>query len=562
MVDKASKGPKGPSSKAALTRLVKEKEKRNLLGKYEVDFELFCTEQVKILTKDATKGFVPFKLNDAQKVITSSLDKQVEETGKVRAIILKARQQGISTYCSARVFWKSYFSPHSKSVILAHDSATSDALFTMSKSLISNMPIMLRPTQNKSNAKEIIIKSPAYRDKEAIGSYRLYTAGSPEAGRGTTPTIAHLSEVAFWGFDSQIISGMFQGISGAAGTEVILESTANGASGEFHRLWKGAISGENEYIAIFLPWYITKEYTRTPPANMELTTEEEKLVELYSLTNGQLYWRRLKIGESGAVKFQQEYPATADEAFIVSGANVFNVEKLNALVPQEVIKKQEWDNSSKDFDSHKEGKLDVFEFPQWDCNYVIAADVALGVGQDYSCAIVMDNKYRVVAMYRDNRIDPSLYGELLFYLGRKYNNALLCVESNSMGIATLQSLTQMEYVNLYRQTKIANVSNESGDRLGFRTTSATKPAIIGNLKNLIENEEVSVPSSIMIQELKDYISTETGKTQAVSGSHDDSVMALAMVCEVLRTHYDKLQNDNISWKQKISDFKQDETKWM
>ena len=81
------------------------------------------------------------------------------------------------------------------------------------------------------------------------------------------------------------------------------------------------------------------------------------------------------------------------------------------------------------------------------------------MGQDYSAAVVMDNKNRVAAVYRNNRIDPSMYGEFLFYLGRYYNNAFLAVESNSMGIATLQKLDHMKYVNLYRQTKIANVLN-------------------------------------------------------------------------------------------------------
>ena len=98
-----------------------------------------------------------------------------------------------------------------------------------------------------------------------ISSYRLYTAGSPEAGRGTTPTIAHLSEVAFWQHDEKILAGLFQGISEAPGTEVILESTANGAQGEFYRLWKGALEGENEYLPIFLPWFSTDEYYRKPP---------------------------------------------------------------------------------------------------------------------------------------------------------------------------------------------------------------------------------------------------------------------------------------------------------
>ena len=549
-------------NKDKIKLLLKEKEKRDRLKFYKDDFTTFASDQIQIITKDASQGFVPFALNECQRRITEALSKQIEETGKVRAIILKARQQGISTYCAGRVFWKTYYQQHSRSVVMAHDSATSDALFNMSKNLIKNMKGELKPDELTSNAKEIKICSPAYDDKEAVGSYRLYTAGSPEAGRGTTPTIAHLSEVAFWQHDEKILAGLFQGISQAAGTEVILESTANGAQGEFYRLWKGAVAGENEYLPIFLPWFITPEYRREAPSNMELDIEEEGLQEKYGLDNDQLYWRRLKIAEGGKLKFQQEYPATADEAFIVSGSNVFNVEKLDALVPRPVSKRSEWDPASKMFDAHREGKLNIFNYPQWEEPYIIGADVSLGVGQDYAAAVVMNNKYEIQAVYRNNRIDPSMYGELLFYLGRYYNNAFLAVESNSMGIATLQKLDHMGYVNLYKQTKIANVSNEDGERLGFRTTSATKPAIIGNLKNLIENEEIMIPDAVVIQELKDYIATDTGKTEAAPGCTDDTVIALAICAEVLRTHWDRLQTNNVSWKQRVGEWKPDSTQWL
>ena len=546
--------------KELLKKLLKEKEKREKLNAYSKDFSLFAEEQVKIITKDTTQGFVPFKFNRAQQIITEQLNEQLEKTGKVRAIILKARQQGISTYCAGRVFWKSYFTPHTRSVVMAHDSATSDALFNMSKNLIKNMSGELTPEEQRSNAKEIIISSPVM-PSDAVASYRLYTAGSPEAGRGTTPTIAHLSEVAFWQHDEKILAGLFQGISQAAGTEVILESTANGAQGEFYRLWRGAVAGENEYLPIFLPWFLTPEYRRTAPEGIELDIEEEKLQEKYDLDLDQLYWRRLKIAEGGELKFKQEYPASADEAFIVSGSNVFNVEKLDALIPQPHMRRSEWCPSSKMFDEHREGHLYIYDYPEWESPYVIGADVSLGVGQDYAAAVVMNTNYEIVAHYRNNRIDPAQWGELLFYLGRYYNNAFLAVESNSMGIATLQKLDSMEYINLYRQTKVANVSNEEGERLGFRTTSATKPAIIGNLKNLIENEEIMIPSPQIIQELKDYIATDTGKTEAAPGCYDDSVIALSICAEVMRTHWDRLTTSRISWRNR-ADWQPDNTKWL
>ena len=537
-----------------ILELAKEAHRRKQLAIYEDDFRKFAEEQVKIIPKDVSQGFIPFKLNSAQEKITEILEQQRKETGRVRAIILKARQQGISTYCAGRVFWKTYFSPYSRSVVLAHDSATSDALFTMSRNIISNMDPEYAPGFLKSSAKEI-----KFEHNEA--GYRLYTAGSPEAGRGTTPTILHASEVAFWQYDEKILAGLFQGISQAAGTEVILESTANGASGEFYRLWKGAERGENEYVPIFLPWFLTPEYRRAAPEGFERTEAENRLAEEYDLDDDQLYWRRLKIGEGGELKFRQEYPSNPDEAFIVSGSNVFNMEKLHAVRTIQPETKRLLDFGTTLWNPSEEGDLEVWQYPDFDTSFVIGADVAMGVGQDYSCAVVMNEKREIVALYRNRYIDPSKYGDLLFYLGRYYNNALLAVESNSIGLATLSRLDQMNYVNLYKQTKIQNVDKSEGERLGFRTTAMTKPAVIGLLKNAIDEEDIAIPSEYILQELKDFIQTESGRQEAAEGCHDDSVMALAIACEVLRTHGHMLMTDRVSWKDKIGSFQQDNTNW-
>jgi len=554
------------TDKKQLLKLLEEKQKRQKLKTYEHDFTSFAKDNIKIITKDARAGFVDFDFNACQSEITKALDKQLAETGKVRAIILKARQQGISTYCAGRVFWKTYFTPHARSVVMAHDSATSDALFNMSRNIIKNMNPAYRPNEVKSNAKEIVISAPhfpkdAYGERP-VGSYRLYTAGSPEAGRGTTPTIAHLSEVAFWTHDEKILAGLFQGISEAPGTEVIIESTANGAQGEFYRLWKGAVAGENEYLPLFLPWFSTPEYWREPPENFERSSEEDLLVEQFDLNDGQLYWRRLKIAEGGELKFRQEYPATPDEAFITAGSSVFNPEKTARLVPVEPDRRMNFDFMSSSWEPSKEGNLHLWGYPDWDSNYIVSADVALGVGQDYSTAVVLDINRKVIALYRDNRIDPSKFGDLLFYLGRYFNNALLVVESNSMGVATLSRLAQMNYVNLYKQTKISSISKEEGQVPGFRTTQVTKPHIIGNLKNAVENDDIWIASKVMIQELKDYISTDSGRTEAAPGCHDDTVMAAAIALEALRTHYDKLTMNKVPWSQRSSTFSyEDETAW-
>jgi len=533
--------------------LAKELFLRKKKTEYKADFELFAKEQIRIITKNASVGFVPFTFNAAQVEINKQLEAQREKTGKVRAIVLKARQQGISTYCAARVFWKSFFTPYTRSVVMAHDSATSDALFNMSRNIIDNMEDP--PTLQKSNAKEILFE-------HNKSGYRLYTAGAKEAGRGTTPTIAHLSEVAFWQFDEQILAGLFQGISQENETEVILESTANGASGEFFRLFQGAMLGENEYVPIFLPWYITPEYRRKAPEGFERTEEEDQLVEDYSLDDDQLYWRRLKIGESGERKFIQEYPASAEQAFLVTGNSVFDQEIVNMYDVRAPDYTRSFDYETNYFEDHKGGHLELWKPPSFEDRFIIGADVALGVGQDYSTAVVMNKDREVCAVFRDNYIDPSVFGDILFYLGRYFNNALLAVESNSLGIATLNRLKQMNYVNLYYQTKAANLLRDEGTKPGFRTTVSTKPMIIGNLKRAVEEHDLGIWSDTIIRELRTYVAAENGSTNALSGNYDDTVMALAIAFEAYRTHQHRLTDDTISWRDKVGELEENNTVWL
>jgi len=535
--------------------ILREKKRRDKLAIYKQDFLSFAKEQIKILPKDASKGFIPFEFNAAQLIVNEQIEAQLKATGKVRVIILKGRQMGLSTFTTARVFWKSYFNAHNKSVVMAHDAATSDALFNMSKNTIDNMSDDFRPKFRKSNAKEIIFE---HNDS----GYRLYTAGAPEAGRGTTPTIAHLSEVAFWVHDVKILAGLFQGISQADGTEVILESTANGIGNEFHRLWQGACAGENEYLPIFVPWFLMPEYRRKIPAGFEKTIDEESIAEKYNLDDEQIYWRRLKVSESGLDKFRQEYPATPEEAFVASGSNVFNVEKVNKLQPQPILSKKEFNFEACMMEDHRQGSIEIFKYPTFGDSFAVGADVALGVGKDYSTAVVMNSKREICALYRNNTIDPSQFGDLLFYLGRYFNNALLAVESNSMGIATLNRLVQMNYVNLYYQTKVANVSKEEGSRVGWRTTSASKPAIIGFLKNAIEQDEIWIPSRVIISELLNYTADDNGKTNASAGYNDDTVIATAIALEVIRTHGDRLTNNTVPFSQRAGSYQEVKTNWI
>jgi len=158
----------------------------------------------------------------------------------------------------------------------------------------------------------------------------------------------HNSEVAHWPNADEHDKGALNAVSDEPGTEIILESTANGIGNYFYNMWQGAERGGSEYIAIFIPWYWQDEYTASD-TGFNLTEEEDFLYNTHKndgMTKRHLAWRRLKINKSrdkelATESFKQEYPSSSTEAFLNPIANVF----INA---RHVVKarKQNIDNNS------------------------------------------------------------------------------------------------------------------------------------------------------------------------------------------------------------------------
>lgn len=282
------------------------------------DFEFYARNCLKIRTK--TEGLKPFVLNDAQLYIHGRIQKQLAETGKVRAILLKGRQQGASTYVEGRYIWHTTHNKGVRAFILTHDGESTNALFEMVERYYENLPVFVRPSIGAANAKELqfnILDS----------GYKIGTAGNKAVGRGQTIQYFHGSEVSFWLNASEHTKGIMQAVPDADGTEVIWESTANGVGNFFHEQWKLAEKGLSEFEPIFVPWFWQREYKKQLPEGFKLEPEEEELKEVYKLTSEQMCWRRVKIAElttdgvDGEKAFKQEYPMNSAEAFQVSGGD-------------------------------------------------------------------------------------------------------------------------------------------------------------------------------------------------------------------------------------------------
>src|SRR3990167_5951815 len=295
------------------------------------DFEYFARHCLRIRTKSGE--VVPLQLNAAQKRLHSEFERQRHETGKVRAIVLKGRQMGCSTYIEARFYWRLWGGKGLTASILTHEQKATDNLFAMAKRYHDNCPEAFRHPTKAANAKEL-----AFEGRDC--SYSVATAGTKEVGRSSTIQLFHGSEAGVWPNAEEHTAGLLQAIADEAGTERIFESTANGIGNVFQRRYKAAERGDSEDIAVFMPWFWDEGYRAAPPEGWHPPKKWVEYGEVNRLAPDQLYWAFVKNRDMATAtgqpedepcwKFKQEYPSNSEEAFQTAG---------NSFVPSALVAK-------------------------------------------------------------------------------------------------------------------------------------------------------------------------------------------------------------------------------
>lgn len=274
----------------------------------------FGGECLTVRTKEGK--FVKFLLNSAQTYVHGRFEAQRSGTRRVRALILKARQQGISTYIAARYYQRASLNRGVNVFILSHEQSSSDTLFGMVDRYHRGNP--LAPHVGVTNTRELEFD-------RLESSYAVATAGARGVGRSKALTLFHGSEVAFWQNAKDHFSASVQGVPHADGTEVALESTSAGPRGEFYERFTDAINqrGDDGYQAIFIPWYLSPEYAVAATPNFALDDaahegemSEAEYASVYGLSADQMAWRRMKLQElRDPALFRREYPASMQEAW-------------------------------------------------------------------------------------------------------------------------------------------------------------------------------------------------------------------------------------------------------
>lgn len=498
------------------------------------DNEITVKDYIEDLYKIKNKKgqLIKLKFNFAQNEI---YDKLKDSYGKKpsRFIILKARQLGISTLSEALITYLATNSPNTDAVILAHTSESSSKIYEMTQLFVDCLPEGLKPKQKYSNRKMLSFDDENNGLKSSI---RVMVAN--DSTRGGTYRLAHLSEVAFWEKPDEALLALNQAVPMTNDSLIIMESTANGFN-YFYNLWQDAVNGRNDFVPIFLPWYVDPAYS-IPYKGFEKTSYEKDIQERFNLTDDQLQWRRWCIANNcrnDEMKFRQEYPITPEEAFITSGTSVFNndiiLEHMKHVLEPIRVGYFEYDYngtriSNIRFIDDSRGYIKLYKEPTG-ASTVIGGDTA-GDGEDFFVAQVLDADGFLCATLH-HKFDEDVYTKQVYCLGMYYKS-LIAIEANFSTFPNME-LQRLKYPHIYIREKYDRILKDVQPKFGFKTTVLTRPIIISQLVEIVREHVELINDKETLQEMLSFVKLK-GKPQASEGTHDDLVMGLAIAYEALK----------------------------
>lgn len=308
--------------------------------RYDTDLEAFAADCLSILPK--TGGDVLLRFNSVQRKLHERLEAQRRRTRRVRAIVVKARKQGVSTYVQARFYQRVSRNKGVRAFILTHQDDATKEIFDIADRFQRGNPHA--PHVGESNSKALSFD-------QLDSGYAVATCGAKAVGRSKTPHLFHWSEVAHSPHAEEHATGALQAVPDAPDTEIILESTANGISGLFYNMAQAAKAGDSKYELIFFAWFESEEYTTEAPKGWRPPPEFLEYALLHKLSRAQLYWAYEKNAELAAIdkldpqeicwRFRQEYPSTVDEAFRASRIGRFIRSEIVLRARKHVARKQD-----------------------------------------------------------------------------------------------------------------------------------------------------------------------------------------------------------------------------
>ena len=560
------------------------------------DFPFWAAMFVYIKNKGGGED-VLFRLTRPQRRFIERLEKLRKAGKPIRIVLLKARQWGGSTTSQIYMAWLQLVHKVGlNSLIIAHQGAGSDEIKDMFDRMINRYTVeMLHKINENYNENEPKLvgvgkSGSIHRVPQRNCKIKIGTAERPDSCRGGDYNLVHLSEVGLWKVTDgkkpeDIVRSACSGVLYRPYTMIVYESTANGTGNFFQKEYDDAKNGVSQFEAMFVSWFDIEQYS------LPIDDVEQFAKELYDNKdrdtvissreeNGKYLWRLWELGATleainwyihERAKYTEhglmasEFPSDDIEAFVHSGARVFDrykVEKLrpSCRVPRYVgevyADKDEGKNALDNlrFREDSQGLLHIWESPEIDekeivtDRYLTVVDIGGRSNKaDFSVILVLDRLFQadggkpVVVAQWYGHTDIDLLAWKAAQIAAFYDNSMLVIESNTLethdkersvdGDQSQFILNQIKdvYPNLYaRKQSEEDIRERLPKKYGFHTNVATKPMIISTLVKVVRENLYTERDGRCLDEYLCYEKKPNGAFGAIVGKHDDLLMTRAI----------------------------------
>lgn len=454
--------------------------------KFDVDHFQGFLDSLKVATKERGVIALGQNLLGTQKLLMREIVKGLED-GVHEFITLKARQLGISTFSLAFDLYYPFRYSAIDCALIVHDEPAREQFRETLRMYRLSLPEKWRRDAQASNRNQMVFGNESKIQLKVAG---LRSKSSKSLGRSSALTVAHATEVAYWG-DAQQINSLKSSFAKTNPRRFYhWESTANGFN-HWERLWREAKNSVTKR-AIFIGWWANEFYRLSRDSDLfkkywgragKATSEEQdkmRLVKSYydiDIDPEQLAWYRYmaneEITDEDAMK--EEYPWDEDEAFVSTGSDFFTAESLtdaNKRIIKEALPLPYRIHFGREFTdtkvteckgpggmpSTRHATLKVWEEPvptrggqlvKGGTYYVLGADPAHGSSPEanaYAIAVYRcwGNRMDQVAEFYQVTMSTYQFAWVIMYLAGAYEPCLINCEINGPGQAVLAELQRLK----------------------------------------------------------------------------------------------------------------------
>jgi len=440
-----------------------------------------------VMVQHPTKGTVPMMLYDYQKEMIDSIHNNKD------TIILASRQLGKTTVVAAYILWMTCFQKDKLCVIASKAMNHATEIMSRIKFAYEELPLWLKPGCKYYSRTSIEFEN---------GSKIKSEATSEKTGRGGSPSLLFIDEIAF--LNKRIQEEMWASIapSLSTGGKFILTSTPNGDSDLFASIWRAANSNQNSFKPVKALWWQHPD-------------------------RGEEYYQEM-LGKLGPVKTRQEL----DCEFLSSDALLVDTRKLHQMRAVAPVS----ENMGFQFWRHSLGGGGK--------TYLVGVDPATGNGQDFTVIQIVEfPSLEQVGELRLNSVNvPLIYSKIKWLLKflRKPDAAgrraeiTWSFERNGVGEALVALIQNDDSPDGGIYLDGCDLYNDNPLKLGIYTSGKSKLLSCMQLKTLIEKTHggIKINSAHLIFELQNFIA-KGGSYAARSGATDDTIMAMCVVMQLL-----------------------------